>query len=90
MAAVVPWRRVDDVVTGSDRSDSFEVRWLLESDRVREALAATPRSALDGRLRLRLPLNVDFERLKADDPAAAARLRERSRARARTGRPGHR
>jgi|GEM_PF-4392879 len=88
MAAVVPWRRLDDVVTGSDRSDSFEVRWLLESDRVREALAATPRSALDGRLRL--PLNVDFERLRADDPAAAARLRERSRARARTGRPGHR
>ncbi len=70
--------RLDDVITGSDRSDRFEVRWLLESDRVREALAAAPRPAWDARLRL--PLNVDFERLRADDPAAAARLRERSRA----------
>lgn len=69
--------RLDDVITGSDRSDRFEVRWLLASDRVRAALAGTSRPARDARFRL--PLDVDFERLRADDPAAAARLRERSR-----------
>ena len=70
--------RLDDVITGSDRSDRFEVRWLLESDRVRAALTGTPRPVPHAPLRL--PLDVDFERLRADDPEAADRLRERSRA----------
>ncbi len=69
--------RLDDSITGSDRSDRFEVRWLLDCARVSDALAGTPRPV--GESRLRLPLDVDYERLRADDPTAAARLREHSR-----------
>lgn len=69
--------RLDDAVSGSDRSDRFEVRWRLDSERVRRALAGEPRTAwtFDDRL----PLDVDFEHLRADDPAAAELLREESR-----------
>jgi predicted GNAT superfamily acetyltransferase len=70
--------RLDDAITGVDRSDRFEVRWQLVSARVSDSLAGTPRPV--GEARLRLPLDVDYERLRADDPAAAALLRTRSRA----------
>ncbi len=69
--------RLDDAVSGSDQSDRFEVRWRLDSDRVSRALSGEPRprwSTTDV-----LPLDVDFERLRADDPDAAALLRKQSR-----------
>ncbi|MFO7689374.1 MAG: hypothetical protein R6W83_02280 [Cryobacterium sp.] len=70
--------RLDDAITGSDRSDRFEVRWRLDSDRVRRALAGEtpPRWTATERL----PLDVDFEHHRADDPAAATALRASSRA----------
>lgn len=69
--------RLDDRITGADRSDRFEVRWRLESSRTARALAMRPQPAwsTEGRL----ALDADFERLRADAPADAARLRERSR-----------
>lgn len=69
--------RLDDAVTGSDRSDRFEVKWRLDSARVDRALAGEPQPVWS--FRDRLVLDVDFERLRADDPAAAERLREESR-----------
>ena len=69
--------RLDDVINAGDRSDRLEVRWRLQSPRVQRALDGNPRlswSSTEG-----LPLDVDFEQLRADDPAAAARLRELSR-----------
>jgi predicted GNAT superfamily acetyltransferase len=69
--------RLDDVITGSDRSDRFEMRWRLDSPRARRALAGEAMPAWSPSEVL--PLDVDFERLRADDPAAAARLREQSR-----------
>ncbi|MEO6200230.1 MAG: GNAT family N-acetyltransferase [Cryobacterium sp.] len=69
--------RLDDAVSGSDRSDRFEVKWRLDSVRVRRALAGEPQpvwSTSD-----RLALDVDFEHLRADDPNAARLLREESR-----------
>ncbi len=70
--------RLDDAITGSDRSDRFEVRWRLDSERVRAALAGEPPPAWT--VAERLPLDVDFERHRADDPDAAAALRASSRA----------
>ena len=70
--------RLDDRITGADRSDRFEVRWRLESPRTARALAGRPQpvwSSHGG-----LALVADFEAIRADDPAGAARLRERSRA----------
>ncbi|WP_130177120.1 GNAT family N-acetyltransferase [Cryobacterium sp. SO1] len=69
--------RLDDVVSGSDRSDRFEVRWSLTSARVLRALAGQPPPAWTDVARW--PLDVDFEQLRADDPVAAARRREESR-----------
>jgi len=69
--------RLDDVISGGDRSDRFEVRWLLESDRVRRSLAAE--AAPEWTAVARWPLDVDFEQLRVDDPVAAARRREESR-----------
>ena len=69
--------RLDDAITGSDMSDRFEVRWRLDSERVRRALAGERAPVWSSTERL--PLNVDFERLRIDDPPAAARLREQSR-----------
>ncbi|TFD15760.1 GNAT family N-acetyltransferase [Cryobacterium sp. TMT1-21] len=69
--------RLDDVITGSDCSDRFEMRWRMDSPRALRALAGTPQP--QWAVSERLPLDVDFERLRADDPAAAARLRDQSR-----------
>jgi predicted GNAT superfamily acetyltransferase len=69
--------RLDDIVSGGDRSDRFEVRWRLDSERVHRALSGQPPpvwTAESG-----WPLDVDFEHFRADDPAAAARRREESR-----------
>ncbi|WP_157372854.1 hypothetical protein [Agromyces sp. Root81] len=70
--------RLDDRITGDDRSDRFEVRWRLESTRTARALARRPQpvwTAHGGQA-----LVADFEALRADAPADAARLRERSHA----------
>jgi len=69
--------RLDDAVSGSDRSDRFEVNWRLDSPRVRRALTGRPQQAWS--TTGRLPLDVDFEHLRADDPLAAELLREESR-----------
>lgn len=69
--------RLDDVISGSDRSDRFEVRWCLDSPRVRRALAGGPAPAWTGAAGW--PLDVDFEQLRADDPVSAVRRREESR-----------
>ncbi|WP_165906002.1 hypothetical protein [Agromyces badenianii] len=69
--------RMDDRITGADRSDRFEVRWRLESARTARALARLRQPVWSSRGRFALV--HDFEALRADDPAAAARLRERSR-----------
>lgn len=74
--------RLDDDITGSDRSDRFEVRWRLDSPRTRRALAGDLPPTWSGSDAL--PLDVDFERLRADDPAEAARRRDESRARFRS------
>jgi predicted GNAT superfamily acetyltransferase len=68
---------LDDAITGSDRSDRFEVRWRLDSPRTRRALARgpLPEWRTDGRL----ALVADFEQVRATDPEAAARLRATSR-----------
>ena len=70
--------RLDDAITGSDRSDRFEVRWRLDSPRVYRALRGeNPPVWTTSEV---LPLGVDFEQLRADDPASAAELRATSRA----------
>ncbi|WP_022885898.1 hypothetical protein [Glaciibacter superstes] len=69
--------RLDDAISGTDQSDRFEVRWRLDSPRVRRALAGRPQpawSALE-----KFHLDVDFEQLRAENPAAAARIRHDSR-----------
>lgn len=70
--------RLDDAITGPDESDRFEVRWRLDSPRVLRALAgdAPPNWSHE----VVLPLDVDFEHLRAEDPEAAHRLRIDSRA----------
>ena len=69
--------RLDDVINAGDHSDRFEVRWRLDSERVRRCLAGRP--TLDWPGDERLPLDVDFERLRADDHDSADRLRDTSR-----------
>ncbi|TDW30518.1 GNAT family N-acetyltransferase [Cryobacterium psychrophilum] len=69
--------RLDDAITGNDQSDRFEVRWRLDSGRVRRALNGDTPPAWSGTERL--ALNVDFEQLRATDPEAAIRLRTDSR-----------
>ncbi|MFC5929266.1 GNAT family N-acetyltransferase [Cryobacterium melibiosiphilum] len=70
--------RLDDAITGSDQSDRFEVRWRLDSPRVHRALGGGhPPNWTTSEV---LPLNVDFEQLRAEDPVAAAELRATSRA----------
>ena len=69
--------RMDDAISGGDRSDRFEVRWRLDAPRTARALARRPApewSAEGG-----LTLVADFEALRAADPAEAARLRDASR-----------
>ena len=70
--------RLDDAITGADRSDRFEVRWRLDSPRTARALAGEPQPVWSSRGGVALV--PDFEGLRADDPAAAGRLREHSRA----------
>jgi len=80
--------QLDDAISGSDRSDRFEVRWRLDSARVLAALAGGPRPDwhTDEPPRDGLPafepllLEPDFERLRSEQPDAAARLRAHSRA----------
>ncbi|MFE6256812.1 GNAT family N-acetyltransferase [Agromyces sp. NPDC057865] len=69
---------LDDAITGTDRSDRFEVRWRLDSPRTRRALARgpLPEWRTDGHL----ALVADYEQLRATDPEAAVRLRAASRA----------
>ncbi|MCD2442910.1 hypothetical protein LQ757_11570 [Agromyces sp. SYSU K20354] len=69
--------RLDDAITGADRSDRFEVRWRLDSPRTTRALAGEPQPVWSARGGLALV--PDFEGLRSDDPAEAARLREQSR-----------
>ncbi len=69
--------RLDDAITGTDRSDRFEVRWRLDSPRTRRALARRPVPAW--RSEGGLALVADFERVRADDADVAARLRDASR-----------
>jgi predicted GNAT superfamily acetyltransferase len=69
--------RLDDVINAGDRSDRFEVLWRLDSERVHRCLAGRP--TRDWSSEGLLPLDVDFERLRADDAEAATRLRDASR-----------
>lgn len=69
--------RLDDAITGADRSDRFEVRWRLDAPRTARALARGP--VPDWHAEGRLPLAADFEALRAADPAAAARRRDDAR-----------
>ena len=79
--------RLDDAISGSDRSDRFEVRWRLDSPRVLAALAGSARplwgTAEPTRDGLPAPeplgLNPDFECLRTEHPDAAARQRADSR-----------
>jgi predicted GNAT superfamily acetyltransferase len=68
---------LDDAITGSDRSDRFEVSWLLDAPDVEAALDGVPREPTPGDDDIVLP--ADFEALRRDDPVTAARLRESSR-----------
>ncbi|MCM3658737.1 hypothetical protein M3147_15885 [Agromyces mediolanus] len=65
-----------DEISGSDRSDRFEVRWRLDSPRVHRALAGEPAPAWrgDGGFAL-VP---DYEALRREAPAEAAALRAAS------------
>ncbi|MDQ0895225.1 GNAT family N-acetyltransferase [Agromyces ramosus] len=70
--------QLDDAITGTDRSDRFEVRWRLDGRRTARALGRGP--VPEWHAEGGLALAADFEALRAADPAAAARLRDESRA----------
>jgi predicted GNAT superfamily acetyltransferase len=70
--------RLDDAITGTDRSDRFEVRWRLDSERVRRALARQSQPVWTGSETFALA--DDFETLRVEDPPVAARIRSASRA----------
>ncbi|UOE44255.1 hypothetical protein [Agromyces larvae] len=67
-----------DAINLDDRSDRFEVRWRLDSPRVRRALERRPQPAwhADGE---GLALVADFEAVRGGAPDIARELRERSR-----------
>lgn len=69
--------RLDDAISGGDRTDRFEVRWRLASPRTARSLArhALPEWAADDAFELA----PDFETLRADDASEASRLRDASR-----------
>ncbi|MFC6354610.1 hypothetical protein [Luethyella okanaganae] len=69
--------RLDDTITGSDRSDRFEVRWRLASERTVRAVTGQPQPEWNADDRLEL--DADFETLRAENVDVAARLREESR-----------
>lgn len=82
-ARVVDYRpdfygEMDDIVNAGDRSDRFEVSWLLGSDDVAAALLGTPALAAGPDGLVTLP--EDYDTLRREDPAAARRWRERVRA----------
>ncbi|MBM7503958.1 hypothetical protein ACFPER_10750 [Agromyces aurantiacus] len=66
-----------DAISAGDRSDRFEVRWRLTSPRVARALARLPQP--EWHAEGGLPLDADFEGLRASEPAEAAALRDASR-----------
>lgn len=68
---------LDDAITGTDRSDRFEVRWRLDSPRTRRALARGP--VPEWHAEGRLALVADYEQVRATDPEVSARLRAASR-----------
>lgn len=71
---------LDDAVSGTDRSDRFEVSWRLSTDRVVGALQRrAPPSTVPANA-ARLVLQHDFESLRRIDPVQAGELREQSRA----------
>ncbi|MET4639373.1 hypothetical protein [Mycetocola sp. 2940] len=83
--------RLDDAISGADRSDRFEVSWQLDSPEVSDAIARSLTRA--GPIReytppvvpahdhgIRFELHPDFEALRQDDPDAATEFREASRA----------
>ncbi len=66
-----------DDISGSDPTDQFEVRWKLDSQRVRRALAGIrPQPAADSGDTF--PLLRHYERLRREQPSEAAQLRARS------------
>jgi predicted GNAT superfamily acetyltransferase len=69
---------MDDIVNAGDRSDRFEVSWLLDSDDVAAALLGTPALAAGPTGLVTLP--EDYDSLRRENPATAQRWRERVRA----------
>lgn len=67
---------LDDPINRGDHTDRFEVRWRLDSPRVRAALAGFGHSGWSGEPDV--TLDEDFEALRHDRPDAAAREREES------------
>ena len=83
--------RLNDAISGADRSDRFEVSWQLDSPGVTEAVTrslerAGPLATFPGVQvpahdhGIRFELHPDFEAFRRDDPDAAAEFREASRA----------
>ncbi|GAA3599809.1 hypothetical protein GCM10022198_25180 [Klugiella xanthotipulae] len=67
---------LNDEISGDDVTDCFEVRWRLNSQRVRRALAGNPPAEPVGSVGLELVR--DFETLRRESPTEAARLRAES------------
>jgi predicted GNAT superfamily acetyltransferase len=81
-ARVVDYRpdfygEMDDIVNAGDRSDRFEVSWLLGADEVAAALRGQPE--VDDRPEGFVPLPADYDALRREDPASARGERERVR-----------
>lgn len=83
--------RLDDAISGADRSDRFEVTWQLDAPEVAEAISRslTRAGPLKAYTRptvpvhdhgIRFELHPDYEALRRDDPDAAAEFRDASRA----------
>ena len=66
-----------DAITGTDRSDRFEVRWRLDAPRTARALARGP--VPQWRAEGGLALVADYERVRVEAPETATRLRAASR-----------
>ncbi len=67
---------LDDEISGGDDTDRFEVRWRLNSQRVRRALGGVHPILPEGEPAF--DLVRDFEALRKADPAAAAVMRSAS------------
>ncbi|MBG6237132.1 putative GNAT superfamily acetyltransferase [Mycetocola sp. CAN_C7] len=82
--------RLDDAISGADRSDRFEVSWLLDSPEVSAtvqrsieragSLASYQAPVVASVHGIRFELHADYEGLRGSDPAAAAEFRDASRA----------